>query len=132
VDFEKMKFNMDQEKRDEIVGVSCTNPKIMDICLYDGLDVQALKSLIELKFADPEERQNDSPTVREFCDFMEKHPEFKANGYTVDKSRPDYRVSVTGLEGDAQSTESIEDFVRMFRNADEFEQNMNHLYCWYD
>ena len=65
-----------------------------------------------------------------------KNYDVKSHGYTVDKERSDYRVSLEGVEiikNELEfSKELITDFVNNFRHADSFTMNDERMYCWYD
>lgn len=128
--FEKYTDEQDQE-RYNLLGVSaangfggCTNFKF--------INVQTLKELVKKGYLDPEDKQNDAPTVGEFIKFMEKYPEFEAHGYIIDNKREDRRISIEGVSGCPQSEEAKEAFEEMFLNADEFNIEDDEYYCWYD
>ena len=100
---------------------------------FENLNLEKLKKLVDLKFVDVEEYQNDSPTIREFIKFMEKYPDYSAMGYVVSIERSDYRFSLDGIEkkiGAASGTEKNE-FKKLFGDADEFESN-SEMYAWFD
>jgi hypothetical protein len=121
-------FNKDQTRRDKILGITGER----DYECFPPLSVENLGWLIDEKFADPDERQNKSPAIREFYDFMVKHPEYKAIGYAIGLKRNDYRVSIEGLEGKAKNHQSFLEFVQEFHGADEFDVDDNYQRCWYD
>lgn len=50
---------------------------------FDRLTLGDLKKLIENKFIELEECQNDSPTTEEILQFIEKYPDYTAHGYAV-------------------------------------------------
>ena len=126
--YTKFEYNKDQKRRDEILGVKTSG----GYTRYENCDVKTLKILIDEKFADPEEIQNESPCIGEFYDFMVEHPEFKAIGYVTGSKRDDYRVSVEGIEGTPKDIESMFDFAITFRLADEFDLDETYARCWYD
>lgn len=128
-------YNKDQERRDSLFNNNIrkgyySNPQ--DYQSYYGLNVNTLKILLDEKFADPQERQNDSPTIQKFYDFMVEHPEFTAHGYLIGLKRSDYRVSIEGLEGKPSDSESYTDFILFNRLADEFDVNMEYCRSWWD
>ena len=88
---------------------------------------------MELNFIDLEDNQNNSPTVREFIEFMEKYPDYTVMGYTVSIDRDDYRVSLDGIEKRkvVYSEEEVDDFSSLFGDADEFDTG-NAMYAWFD
>lgn len=126
-------FNKDQKRRDSLFNIR----KIYsydpgNYQSYNGLDVDTLKILIDEKFADPDETQNDSPSIQEFYDFLVEHPEFTAHGYLIGLKRSDYRVSIEGLEGKPNDSESYTDFILFNRLADEFDVDMDYCRSWWD
>jgi hypothetical protein len=121
-------FNKDQKKRDKILGISGTG----DYERFPPLSAENLGWLIDEKYADPNECQNNSPSIQEFHDFMVKHPEYKAIGYAIGLQRTDYRVSIEGLEGKAQDHKTFLEFVQEFHQADEFDVDDSYQRCWYD
>jgi len=125
-------FNRDQKRRDKLFGIQ--EPKT-DYVSYRGLDVKTLKILLDENFADPDERQNEAPSVEEFYDFLSEYPEFTVHGYTIGLERDDYRVSIEGGEGEAKSDQALQAFIDRFKYADEFEVEVSddrYCYCWYD
>ena len=106
---------------------------------FKGMSITAAEALIAHGFLDPEETQNDSPTVREFIDFAKEHLDanFTFHGYVVGPERNDCRVSFEGIESnnDEISKETLLDFVKMFLveyPADDTDVGDDRLYCWYD
>lgn len=128
------KLNRDIETRDKIIFGSYKDSKYRfgGIRSFRGLDVDTLKILLDQNFIDPEETQNESPTVFEIYSFMEDYPSYTAHGYTVVDSQEDYRVSLEGVEkGEpAYSIEELKDYMSLFRGADEFDEST--MYCWFD
>ena len=106
---------------------------------FEGMLINTAESLIKLGFLDPEETQNDSPTVREFIDFAKEHfdADFTFHGHVVGPEREDCRVSFEGIESDNDeiSKETLMDFVKMFLieyPADDTDVGDDRLWCWYD
>ena len=101
---------------------------------YSGLNLKDLNKLIKLGYADLDEEQNFAPTIGEFRQFMEEHHGYTAHGYVVSPNRDDFRVSIEGIEKDTgyETAEELEDFISMFRHADEFNVSKTGMYCWYD
>ena len=100
---------------------------------FENLSLDTLKQLVDQNYIDLDERQNNSPSVREIMEFMEKYPDYTAHGYVISAKRPDYRVSLEGVEkrAPAASKEEKEEFKRLFKYADEC--NMTDcMYCWFD
>lgn len=128
-----MKYNYDDKRRCEILGMSYP-PKYLGGCQsFMGLTLSQLNLLLDEGFIDPEECQNCSPNTMEFKAFLEEYPEATLHGYIITPDRSDYRMTIEGLEyhGDV-SREMLSDFIDMFRTADEFTQGQEFLYCWFD
>lgn len=94
---------------------------------YENMDVETLKQLIEKGYADPNDRQNCAPCIKDFVALMEKYPTLKAHGYVVERERNDARISVEGVEGECPSEVS-----KMFKDADDCIYENGQLYVWYD
>lgn len=77
---------------------------------------------------------NSCPGVQDlFLPFLRRHPEFTCHGYSVSKERRDCRIAVEGVECNAHMTiESVIDFAKTFRGADDFNLAPSHARCWYD
>jgi hypothetical protein len=95
---------------------------------FAGLTHQRCQSLINHNHTDPEDRQNDAPSFAQITDFLQRNPSFTAHGYVVSPEREDYRVTLEGVESDDDS--DIDEFCRMFHDADEFEVSLPR--AWYD
>ena len=127
-------LNKDVKSRDEIIfGKFEPKRYVGGIRRFDGLSLKKLKQLVELNFIDLEDYQNNSPTVREFIEFMEKYPDYTVMGYTVSIDRDDYRISLDGIEKRkvVYSEEEVDDFSSLFGDADEFDTG-NAMYAWFD
>ena len=127
-------LNKDIETRDKIIygKYKPSRYKFGGTQSFRGMMVDTLKTLIDQNFADPEECQNDSPTISEFYDFMERYPEYTAHGYTVSDTRDDYRVSIEGVEKGSPASiyDELQDYMALFAGADEF--NEYTMWCWFD
>jgi len=99
---------------------------------FDNLGSAKLEALIELGFADPEDNQNDSPTIGEILKFLKANPSFTAHGYAVTPERDDYRISIEGVEGHTGDEQQISEFIKMFGDANEFSAKRGKQYAWYD
>jgi hypothetical protein len=129
------KFNPDWEKRNKIVAPFTKSGVIdgdQDHVSFEGMPVTVLKQLVKLKFADPEETQNESPSIKEFIEFMEANLECTAHGYIICHKRGDYRVSVEGIEQRPSDLASRRNFFDTFRHADELDVFDDVMRCWYD
>ena len=115
----------------KLFGAYEPNEYMGGIRYYKGLTVDDLEWLLENNYIEPNEAQNNAPSVQEFYGWMQLHPSFKAHGYAVDIKRDDYRISIEGVnKGGSLSPEEVVDFVDMFRFADDMD--IEHGYCWYD
>lgn len=115
-------FCKDVTGKDWFSGVRC----------FKGLTVDVLKTLVRKGYADPEHYKNSAPSIAEFIEFCEKHPEFRLHGFAVDRKRSDARIDIEGIETHNLNT-SIEDLL-MFRFADDFcvDTTEREFFCWYD
>ena len=128
-------LNTDMKTRDKLIFGKFEPRKYCGgIRQFDGMSLETLDTLLANNFADKEERQNESPTIAEFRNFMQKHHGYMAHGYTVELAREDYRVTIEGLEKPEgyESAQELEDFVESFRFADDFAASNEHMFCWYD
>ena len=88
---------------------------------YQDMSVDTLKELRDKNYLDPEDCQNDSPSIEQFIELMERHPLMTAHGYAVSFERDDYRFSVEGVEGIVEGTAGLFDVLKLCREADEFD-----------
>lgn len=127
-------FNMDVKMRDEII-FGKYNPERYGggIRSFSNMSLDTVKKLLELKFMDPEEQQNDSPTIEEIVEYAENMGGgYVFGGYAVSVNRDDYRVDITTISKDGPIDRSEElSFIDKFRFADEFDVE-DGLYAWYD
>lgn len=128
-----MELNKDVATRDNIVKPFVIREGSLNY--FEGMPAEVLKQLVDLQFADPEERQNNAPDIADMLLFLEDNPKFTAHGYTVPIGRKDYRISVEGVEcKERLSSEEIEKFVNTFREADDFVCNSSEpkFLAWFD
>lgn len=131
--------NMNDKRRHEIIE-ECggtirdgwSDSKGYDIKYYEGLTAAGLDTLIKERFADNNECQNCCPCIKEINKFLHEHPNFTAHGYIVTPRRPDYRVSIEGVEGKDCNAKDIEDFIDLFGDADDLTVEGGVCYCWFD
>lgn len=118
------KYNKNVKKRDEFLfhGYNPDNYKFGGICDFSNLDAKDIKYLLDMKFIDPDECQNCSPTTLEIYEFIKKHPNFYAFGYAVSPDREDYRITLVGIYSNKDvSKEELMDFVEFAHYADELD-----------
>lgn len=132
----EFKYNQDDQRRIEIINPDLLeNGQIQsynDLLPFDSLTKEQLQKLIDEKFANPNEAQNDAPSNQEFLSFMNEHPDFVVEGYAVNKRREDYRVSITAIkhkDGRIEASD-ITAFKNFVRNADEIDTITG--YAWFD
>lgn len=124
------KFNRNEDTRNKILA---KHSKFDGKWSFNGLSAKGLQLLIKQKFADPQEMQNNSPSIEEFLQFLKEHPDCTVSGYAVELAREDYRVSVEQIDFVGKySKELLKDFVNAFRNADEFKVGDKNLHAWWD
>ena len=132
-------MNQDQVLRERYLvpdGSQRQELSFHDLERFD-LKLDQIKSLLEHRFLDPEEKQNNSPSVQEFIEFAENHPigffEVIFESYAVYLPRPDYRVTIEGirLEGEIPK-EVLIDFSNQFLGADEFQIGGESARAWWD
>lgn len=103
---------------------------------FQGLTLGIIEVLASEGFLDPNEQQNEAPTIRELVEFMGKYPNepLTAHGYTVHSRRNDYRVSFEGLQymGTNPPEELRDAFSDFLHYADEFRCNSKELFAWFD
>jgi len=120
---------MDYQKRNDILGVDTSG----DYTPIPEMSLDTLKQLEAAALLDPEETQNDSPSIREFMEFMRIHPGVTAHGYTIGGNRTDARVSIEGLHYSGVMTlEFAAEVANRFHFADEFEISVNGFRIWWD
>ena len=127
-----MKLNKDIKKRDELIFGEFDREKYMGgLRNYRFMKVDLLKQLVEQGFADPETCQNDSPSIQEFIDFLEENEGYTVFGYVISDTRPDYRVSIEGLQKD-EPTETKEEIKKFFEFANGASELDIDGYAWWD
>ena len=128
-----MKFNYDDKRRCEIMGISFPVNYLGGCCGFEGLNLNQLNLLLNEGFIDPEEQQNCAPNTAEFKEFLEAYPDVTVHGYIISPDRTDYRVTIEGISYKGEvSTEMRQSFIEMFKFADEFDIEDDSLYCWFD
>lgn len=126
-------FNRDVKTRDEIIFGKYEEEKYMGgTRRFEGMDLDTVKKLLEMKFMDPDEAQNFSPTIQELVDFAELYEGYTFGGYTVSIDRCDYRVSLESIsKGFTADVDEVKEFSNKFHAADEFDC-VPSLYAWWD
>lgn len=127
-----------QEERDAIIRANGfwrqADYRSGGVRRFECLSAKGMEQLIALGYADPDERQNDAPSIQQIFEFCKKHPEFTMHGYAVECKRPDCRISIEGVEGMSSlySQDAERDFLKLFKDADELIFDEDQAYCWFD
>ena len=126
-------FNKDAKTRDEMIFGEYDESKYMGgVRRFEGMSLDLLKELMGKGYVDPEESQNNSPTIEEFIDYAEAWGGYVFDGYVVSPKRDDYRVSVETISKEGPVyTDELKAFINEFRFADEFYID-GSLYAWWD
>jgi hypothetical protein len=64
---------------------------------FRGLPLTVLNKMMEEGLADPAERQDDSPPIREIVDWLQNHPLFTVHGY-IKVGGLQRKISIEGVE----------------------------------
>jgi hypothetical protein len=129
-------YNRDYRRRDGLLGITVNWEDEDDhggIDCFDNIDGDMLSKLLSDKFINPDDRQNESPRVSQFYEFMKRYPATRAFGYAVSPLREDYRISLEGVfvAPDDVTAELRDAFGEFCLNADELETGMT-LRGWWD
>ena len=148
--YEKFRKLTDQEaaERDTLIfGSYDPEAYLGGVRRFYDVSPETVAELVKKGYANPDETQNDSPSIQEFLDFCEQHPEMglTLGGYVVSNDRSDCRVTIDGIAGElptgasgstANAIDGIVSFYERFRYADELEVDQGTcavaLSAWYD
>lgn len=125
-------YNMDIETRDKIIFGNYRPDLYMGGCRRFGcLSLDKLKQLVDMGFVDVEDRQNNSPSIAEFMQWMEDYDGYYVSGYVISNKRDDYRISIETITKhvDIDNAQEMYDFYKVFGHADAFDE---HGYAWWD
>ncbi len=122
--------------RDRIVFGSTQPWAANEIKRFSDMSIQKLEALIANKLIHLGGRQNSSPSVAEFADFMRSWPCALAHGYVVSPMRPDSRISIEGLRVPKEFTGPALalEFEELCNSADECHVPDEHgdFHSWWD
>ena len=128
-------LNPDYQRRDKLLGLEViwNDDNADDALSVEFIPLLVLEKLFEERFIDPADRQNASPTARQFLEFMRKYPVTVAHGYVIGPDRPDARITIEGLHVHANDvTPDLEHaFNDLCHTADELMMD-GDLYSWWD
>lgn len=99
---------------------------------FERITAETLQKLVDMKFADPTDKQNCAPAIAEILEYAQTHKNVLLTGYAIDISRDDYRVSIDEIEQEFETSQDIAEFAEMFHAADEFTTDDNHGRAWFD
>jgi len=97
-----------------------------------------LRTLYAEDFVEANDRQNDSPSLEEFLEYVGDYPTATFECYAVCPEREDYRVTVEGVNLVIPETDydAVGYFAETFHYADEFSlEHVGHNYhmrAWWD
>lgn len=133
-------YNRDVARRNAIMGLPSdidADPRYKE---FRNLAVDALQLLVNERFADPSNRQNEAPATGVFLALMRQQPRIKAHGYVIGTAREDYRVAIEGVACDLLSapvaersgvTRAFRSFVKQHK-PDTKRVTASNLCCWWD
>jgi hypothetical protein len=132
----KFSHNHDYRQRDALLDITVDwedEDNHGGIEYFDNIDVAMLSRLLSERYINPNDRQNESPRVSQFYEFMKRYPAARAFGYAVSPLREDYRIAIEGLfvAPDDVTAELRDAFGEFCANADEIETGVM-LRGWWD
>lgn len=118
---------------EETLKCKCPRKDYDSYVRFDDVSVDKIIHLLDLGIADPEEVQNDAPSIEEIVNFLKIHPEVKAGGYVIFPPRKDIRVSIELLKYDGEIDRDMAiDLANFSRTAQEFNLTKNSFRAWWD
>jgi hypothetical protein len=118
------------KRRCNILGIAVPDYRKQGELVAVNITREQLEALLHENLIDPDEQQNDSPTVKDFLEFLKRNPSFYAIGYIISPNRPDYRISIDGVEAKSCTKAELVNFRKIFRKADLYIEKPPH--AWYD
>lgn len=135
-DYEEEDDAVDYDWRDDFIRQNSIQPygsdfRISGIMNFTGLSKEALIQLVDRGFADPEEKQNDAPTIGWMIANLPADTKF--GGYVVSRNRSDTRVSIDTLEMSAETLQALPQSVKeVLETADEYDEFKTGMRIWWD
>ncbi|GGM55624.1 hypothetical protein ACFFX1_08125 [Dactylosporangium sucinum] len=129
VEVSPFEYNRDATRRDKALGVG--RGYTGGIASFEGVDAARLAWLLDQRYIDPYERQNEAPTVWEIFQFLCGHPTVRAAGYVVTPDRVDYRTSIEDISASSIDATLRPDAERFCADA-EGKTFDGHLECFWD
>lgn len=157
--WDKEEYNKDYKRRDFIIwGNKCCESGNGNIRYFGEhgfcrwLRRSDLELLVDEGFARADERQNLSPSIREFIDFAKRwgkdfhptdsHPTFCFGGYATSIKREDYRVSVDTIMGTCLDTDkdirtAFNELCKQYHASYHYNHKVHRdglveMYAWWD
>lgn len=133
-------LNMEQAKRDEIIGTSfITDKSTGGTKNFLNLCVEQLRQLLKENFTRPELSHNASPTIGQMLDFAleclkaDSTLSVSFDGYAVDSFHWDYDVNIDAIKIRGKITPEIKSiFLKFVDGSDEATFENDYLYAWWD
>jgi hypothetical protein len=134
-------YKADHRQRDLILKGFFTDKDYMGGSRrFNNLPLELLTLLVIEDHADPNDKQNDAPTIRDLITFAKqlksKGYDFYFGGYAISPKREDYRVSIDTItikylfDNDNHINNKI--IKNFFKDADEKDEDTNYFRFWYD
>jgi hypothetical protein len=130
-------LNGDSGRRDEILG-TFTRADVKQVTPFRHLDLGRFEQLVAERFIPLDSTLGARITPRRVIEFIRRWPEVRAQGYSVHRDRPDYRVTITMLECDLDTVplddrdSLVEEFVAEFEGEGELMCSEECLMVWWD
>lgn len=105
---------------------------------FKDLTVSGLQELLDNRFIDLDEAQNDGLTIQQFLDFVKDCDLYNVKflGYAVSQKRADCRVTIDGMHAmtDLNEDEFLERAAKYTERADLFEYSVERsdVLIWFD
>lgn len=107
---------------------------------FSGLHVDDVKHLMEIGAADPDDRQNDAPSIQELVDFASDYADdydVTFRGYVVSPERDDCRTSIDAIEVHSDgpiAAQDHDDFMDLVHDhfADDVTSTPTSFDAWWD
>ena len=129
-------YNRSVALRDEIIFGKYEPEEYPGGCRrFDNLTLEKLERLVGDEYIALCDRHNNAPPLETFIEFMEKYSDYVACGYAISANRGDYRVRIDGLkkpDGGYDTMDEMDEFYKLFREADNFTVGTKGMSCWFD
>ena len=134
--FQHFTYNNDFNEREQILFGDKYDEAVYakhgQIRQFKDVPVGTIAELVEKKHADPDDAQNNAPSIKELLDYAKEHKDTTFDGYAVGATRQDYRISIDTVNQKFNSKRDISDFINAFGNADELQTDEDYGRAWWD